>query len=305
MADKFKEVNNLIETVYKRLNSAFISSYVISYIVFNWKFFIVLLSGKDYEVKFNYIRNVIYPCSFEIYLAVIAPFLFAIFYTLYWPTLDSWIVRYVQNKSNEDTKKLLLIQQKTPFDEVEQGNFFARWNDEIQHISARYHHFRNKYHEVNTQLEILKNEYKHKNEAATTRMLMTLTGLDYNAASSLFDDPMDIDQELIDKVVNMPEWKSLVTVGKKVNDFDRDGNGLGFKIENGAIEAISINYEGSDQSALIDILYGLGILQSYYEANYPHYLLPQGQTKLDNIVKINKMKFPDESNLIVSNVTKA
>ncbi|NMD53860.1 hypothetical protein HG547_19855 [Shewanella sp. DNRA4] len=118
----FEDISNAIKaTLYERVSSPFISSFVLSWCVFNYKILFILFSNMDTRYKFYEIEVLqlqpqkILGFDFSFYPYVfLFPFLTAIFYTLVFPFIEIGLT-YVWMKGQKLVKSTkVTIEDETP-----------------------------------------------------------------------------------------------------------------------------------------------------------------------------------------------
>ncbi|RZI86371.1 MAG: hypothetical protein EOP38_01660 [Rubrivivax sp.] len=122
--DKFWE--EFSKYIKERFSSPFLSSFVISLLVVNYKTLFVLFSSEKYEDKFKYIDKTIYATSCQTALLLLAfPLGTAIFYTFIWPWFDKKLSVHAERQANAKAGEILAIQNKRPIDSELQDKIFA------------------------------------------------------------------------------------------------------------------------------------------------------------------------------------
>ncbi|EGQ9717151.1 hypothetical protein ACRRGR_003254 [Vibrio alginolyticus] len=115
-ADAFTSIRAYM---YDRVCSPLLGSLLISWAVWNYKFFILILSSLSYGDKLRYI-NILYSSAYEIYLqGVLLPILTATFYIFVFPYPAQWVYQFslARQKKLADIKhdiedsKLLTVEQ--------------------------------------------------------------------------------------------------------------------------------------------------------------------------------------------------
>ncbi|MEL4295862.1 hypothetical protein [Shewanella xiamenensis] len=118
----FEDISNAIKaTLYERVSSPFISSFILSWCVFNYKILFILFSNMDTRYKFYEIEVLqlqpqkILGFDFSFYPYVfLFPFLTAIFYTLVFPFIEIGLT-YVWMKGQKLVKSTKVsIEDETP-----------------------------------------------------------------------------------------------------------------------------------------------------------------------------------------------
>lgn len=96
--------------LYDRVTSPLLSSFLISWALWNNRLFVVLISTDlKLKEKFSYVDNVLYPTIYEVGLrGILWPLLSALALLLLYPIPGRWIYEYVR----KEQKKLKEIQQR-------------------------------------------------------------------------------------------------------------------------------------------------------------------------------------------------
>lgn len=109
-------LNSFKAKMYDFTYSPFISSFVISWVIINYKFIMILISDKDVVLKLHLIKlSSFSPLHFYLY-----PVLVALFYVFAYPWISLWFYKYTLARDNEKKKaKLDALKQKPyPYEEV-------------------------------------------------------------------------------------------------------------------------------------------------------------------------------------------
>lgn len=121
------DLKGMLEELKNRISSPFMSSFLISWILWNHKLVMVLLSGYDVEKKWYYMEHVLYPSSHfvdypfqarfldwlntinfwhlfnTLWFLVIAPLISVLFYHFFYPCIERWFYKkHLQNLKNRN-----------------------------------------------------------------------------------------------------------------------------------------------------------------------------------------------------------
>lgn len=102
-------IESLGNTIKDRILSPLAGSFMISWVLWNYKVIFVLFSDVKPWVKFGYISDQIWDDPLKtVLLVVVAPLLSSAFYIYVYPPIARYVLEYVGN----DNKKTLLLKQK-------------------------------------------------------------------------------------------------------------------------------------------------------------------------------------------------
>lgn len=131
-------VSQFRDEISKRVRHPFLVSFFLALVSVNYKIFFVLASGDGYQVKFNYIENVLYPCYWDVLLGFFCwPLVSAMFFVFVWPLVDTEISAIAIRLDNRRKLKLLLDSRREPIDKDEQAQYFEKNDREISEIKSR------------------------------------------------------------------------------------------------------------------------------------------------------------------------
>lgn len=118
----FEDISNAIKaTLYERVSSPFISSFILSWCIFNYKILFILFSNMEVRYKFYEIEvlqqqpQVLMGIDLPIYpFTFIYPFLAAIFYTLMFPFIEVWLTHVWMIGQKKIKSKKIQFEDETP-----------------------------------------------------------------------------------------------------------------------------------------------------------------------------------------------
>jgi hypothetical protein len=163
-------LSTFLETSKDRLKNPFISSFILSWLAFNWKpLFIILFSSKNIENKILLIETK----HVSIFLNLWLPLSFALFYIILLPYL-MWLLEELSTKAikarktNFINQKVFDIQnnQNIAKEEVSLENIRANYkekadlNKQIENLKSQILEKDSKIKELNDDMTKLKNEYQ-------------------------------------------------------------------------------------------------------------------------------------------------
>ena len=144
-------LSTFLETSRDRLKNPFISSFILSWLAFNWKpLFIILFSSKNIESKISLIETKHVSLILNLWL----PLSFALFYIILLPYL-MWLLEELSNKAIKARKTNQINQQV--FD-IQNNQNIAKEEVSLENIRANY----KEKADLNKQIDNLKNQILEK-----------------------------------------------------------------------------------------------------------------------------------------------
>ncbi|MFG6413786.1 hypothetical protein ACG02S_07720 [Roseateles sp. DC23W] len=120
-------VDGIKEGVKKRLETPFLASFAISFVLTNYKLFLVIFGSGDYEKKIQYIDTILYPSGKLIPMGIF-PFLAASIYTLAWPFAEANLAAFTVWNENRKRRLIQAQERVTPVPQHEMGMFMQAHN---------------------------------------------------------------------------------------------------------------------------------------------------------------------------------
>ena len=105
----FEEISKSIKAeLYERVSSPLFGAFSFSWMLWNWKFLLVLISGMKAVEKIKYIDGTLYHGWFQpIFFLFLAPLISAAIFIYLYPIPAKYVFRYTK----EEQKKLLLYER--------------------------------------------------------------------------------------------------------------------------------------------------------------------------------------------------
>lgn len=131
-------VEGLSELIKERFTNAFSLSFLFSWIVVNYRLFVVIFGEGEYAPKLEYIQNVLYKDGrYEFYNWVnclLLPLLSATFFCFVWPFAATEIKRFRVMVRNREEVRILVQRRLKPVDPEKQKLFFDQFDKENERL---------------------------------------------------------------------------------------------------------------------------------------------------------------------------
>jgi len=141
----------ILDTLNERIASPLIGGYIISWILWNSKTVLILLSTKSVEEKYYFINYNIYHDNFHFFLSgMLAPLFFALFFIFIFPYPEKFVYRFWHTRKKElmdekqkiDDQKLLSVGDSRKLKrrylelELEFNESLEKKNNEIRNLKS-------------------------------------------------------------------------------------------------------------------------------------------------------------------------
>ena len=163
---------NVQNQVQERIQSPLSGAFIISWVITNYQFILVVFSDMDIERKLNFIHETLYPlCSFMTYNnLVIQPFLAASLYILLYPKIGKYFYAYARKqqhilnieKQKVDGAKLLSIDEsrKIMNENIGLKNRREKAEKDLKEVSSQLETVNREKYELETKIKNLESNKK-------------------------------------------------------------------------------------------------------------------------------------------------
>lgn len=156
-------IKDLYKTSNSRIKNPIISSFIISFIVYNWKVILILLFANcDVEAKIDHIEK-FYSCSGNIFI----PIIISIFYIILIPYINNffdYILKPSKNRKNEYLKTSLIEDLKIQKEKAKYEREIAEEKAGTSEINNLKEQLNSLTEEKNKLNELIKDSYNERND---------------------------------------------------------------------------------------------------------------------------------------------
>ncbi|MDF2073170.1 hypothetical protein P2Q70_01095 [Pseudomonas mendocina] len=132
MRDIFDSIGAAIKD---RFTNPLTGAFIVSWLIWNYKVVVILVSDMKPYVKFSYVQNHLYPDSLSVVVwGVLVPLATALAYIIIYPHPSRWVYEYALKQSRENRKVRHKVEDETPLSVEESRKIIAERHSE----AARY-----------------------------------------------------------------------------------------------------------------------------------------------------------------------
>ncbi|MGP0172350.1 hypothetical protein ACSVIJ_10730 [Pseudomonas sp. NCHU5208] len=132
MRDIFDSIGAAIKD---RFTNPLTGTFIVSWLIWNYKLVVILVSDMKPYVKFSYVQNHLYPDSVSVVVwGVLVPLATALIYIIIYPHPSRWVYEYALKQSRENRKIRHRVEDETPLSVEESRKIIAERHSE----AARY-----------------------------------------------------------------------------------------------------------------------------------------------------------------------
>jgi len=153
-----ESITSIKATLYERISSPLLGSYIISFLIWNYKLIILIFSKSNADVKINFINDTLYPQIIDYFnYWFLFPSLTTLFFIFIYPIPAKFVYEHTQTKKAE-LKKIKqniedesLLTKKESYNlkrkiinlEYELDDLITRKNNEIKELKAMIDNYNN------------------------------------------------------------------------------------------------------------------------------------------------------------------
>ena len=133
----FEEISKSIKAeLYERVSSPLFGAFSFSWMLWNWKFLLVLISGVKAVEKIKYIDGTLYHGWFQpIFFLFLAPLISAAIFIYLYPIPAKYVFRYTKEEQKKLKEIKVEVEDDTPLSQAEHNKFRQR----VSSIESNYY----------------------------------------------------------------------------------------------------------------------------------------------------------------------
>lgn len=160
MKSIFQAINTTISSqIASRLGSPLLFSYVLAFVILNYKISLLIFSNVPYEEKVRVVDGLLSQGEFDlIATAYLYPLLFSVAYTFVYPVIEVLVAAYLALVDNFKSWIVILIERKKPLDEAIQDKYFKHYDEQLGIEKSALERVKIKFEDLNNSRE---ERYQH------------------------------------------------------------------------------------------------------------------------------------------------
>lgn len=193
----FNEIlTSLKSYLYDRAVSPLMGSFIVSWVLFNYKFILILLSESPVVQKFAMIQTFIFSTNVDIFLCgFLYPLLISLVYIYVYPHPAKWVFTYTRKRQVEINEIRKNIEQETLLS-VKDSQEIRRKIYELEDLHQ------NEVHKKNTEIDALKAELRDLSIDSSSTLSTSKIPEDKNEKKSELNEKLDEGHYQILKIID-------------------------------------------------------------------------------------------------------